>query len=76
MKYCLLEHDLVPDVCIVSDIEKKDLMDYYRVKESNLPRIQYEDPVARYIGAVKGNVLRFTRPSESAGVYSYWRIVY
>jgi len=76
MKFCLLDHDLIPEVCIVDDSEKKDLLSFYRIKETNLPRIQFEDPVVRYLGAKKGNVLRFTRPSESAGVYSYWRIVH
>lgn len=70
----ITHHELVPKHITLSKPEKAQLLQKYRLKESQLPRIQREDPVARYLGLKRGEVVKIIRRSETSGRYASYRI--
>lgn len=70
----ITEHELVPKHVLLSKEEKEKLLKRYKIKTSQLPKILVEDPVARYLGLKRGDVVKIIRASETSGRYITYRI--
>ena len=71
----VIKHALVPRHEILSEKDKKEVLERFEVTENQLPRILISDPVVQMIGAKTGDVIRITRKSPTAGEAPYYRIV-
>eukprot|EP01013_Petalomonas_cantuscygni_P002551 TRINITY_DN12630_c0_g1_i1.p1 TRINITY_DN12630_c0_g1~~TRINITY_DN12630_c0_g1_i1.p1 ORF type:complete len:331 (-),score=28.87 TRINITY_DN12630_c0_g1_i1:246-1184(-) len=71
----ITKHRLVPKHELMSSEEADDFLARMSLKRSQIPKIKFEDPVARFFGAQKDDLFRITRPSETAGLYVSYRVV-
>lgn len=72
-----LNHILVPKHEIVPEEEVQPIMDKFNmIAKSKFPLIRFHvDPIIRLLGGVPGDLVKITRPSPSAGIYEFYRLV-
>jgi DNA-directed RNA polymerases I, II, and III subunit RPABC1 len=71
----ITHHELVPKHTPLSEEELKEVLHAHALELAQLPRILSTDPVARYYGLERGQVVRIERKSMSAGLYATYRQV-
>lgn len=71
----ITKHKLVPKHEIMSKLEKDTFIKQNNFKLQNLPRILISDPIIKFIYGVKGDLIKITRQSETAGSTLYYRVV-
>jgi DNA-directed RNA polymerase I, II, and III subunit RPABC1 len=72
----ITEHELVPRHTALNNDEKKRIMkQYYCGEDEQFPALLLNDPITRYYGWTRGQMVRIERPSETAGTTVFYRIV-
>ena len=66
---------LVPKQTLMTDNEKQELLNQYRITLRQLPRILVNDPVIQSLGGKIGDVVKIVRKSSVAGESQYYRVV-
>jgi len=68
-------HKLVPLHVIISEKERNDLMEKYKIQPDQLPKILNRDPVAVSIDAKPGQIIKIIRKSHTAKEAVAYRLV-
>ena len=75
MKIDILQHNLVPEHVILSEEEAEKVLLDNDFEEDEFPKILPNDPVVKAIGAKEGDLIKITGKSETAGIFTKYRIV-
>lgn len=68
-------HFSVPKIHVLGDQERETVMSKHHTTSSKaLPRLDPNDPVCRYYGVRKGDIVGFERVCETAGTYMSYRV--
>lgn len=74
LMYNPMKHDLVPKHKKMSEADIKSFMEEMQLKSKNqLPLIQKQDIIARWLGLYPGDIVKITRYTETSGKYYYYR---
>jgi DNA-directed RNA polymerase subunit H len=75
LQFNILEHILVPQHRILSEVEKINIKKRYNImRDEEFPELKRFDPVAQAIGIRPGEVCEIIRPSKTAISAPYYRI--
>lgn len=72
--YNITQHKHVPIHKLLKKSEEIDIMKKYNIKKNQLPKILRNDPVSKFIGLKKNNVVEIIRSSISGGEYTNYRV--
>lgn len=75
LKFNPTKHRLVPQHTPLSAVEKQEVLSKYGCKETELPRINVDDPIVKYLGLEKGTLVRILRNKETTTTHVFYRIV-
>jgi len=72
-----MKHELIPQCEIISEEEKKILMEKYGSNLKKYPKILVSDPMAKALGAKVGDIIKIYRkePHLKKGYVIYYRVV-
>lgn len=70
-----LSHILVPKFKILTEEEKKALLQEYNVSKKQLPRILSKDVIIKQIKAQAGDIIKITRKSPTTDETDFYRVV-
>jgi DNA-directed RNA polymerase subunit H len=71
----ILKHQLVPEHVILNESEAKRVLKELDAHPEQLPKIKTTDPVAKAIGAKRGDIVKIIRKSPTAEEFVTYRLV-
>ena len=71
----IMNHFLVPIHEIIPEEKELEIINKFGGKKEKFPNILLSDPVIEELGAQKGNLIKITRESPTAGKSIYYRVV-
>ncbi|MEM4326901.1 MAG: DNA-directed RNA polymerase subunit H [Candidatus Diapherotrites archaeon] len=71
----VLQHFLVPKHEIVPENKVSEIVKKFGVSLDKFPKILHDDPAVIEIGAKRGDLIKITRNSPTAGKSIYFRVV-
>ncbi len=75
MKLDIFKHALVPQHEVLPEKEVEELLKKINISKGQLPKILADDPAAKKLEAKRGDVIKITRKSRTAGTSVYYRVV-
>ena len=71
----IAEYKYVPQHILLTDDEKKKVVDEYNIPLNNYPKIMLSDPMSKYCNANIHDIIKIIRPSAVSGFVFYYRYV-
>ena len=75
MNFDITKHELVPEHILVSEEEKKKILEKFNTSLKQLPSILQSDPAIENLNAKPGDMIVIKRKSPTAKVAPYYRVV-
>jgi DNA-directed RNA polymerases I, II, and III subunit RPABC1 len=75
LQYNVTRHSYVPKHIICSVETKRNVMEKYHTDKEHIPQIKVTDPVCRYLGAKKGQLIEIVRQSDSIPLVEERKVV-
>ena len=79
--FSVMSHQLVPTHTLLNEKEEAEVLARYKTSKDALPKIRRTDPCVQSLEAKageevrRGRIIKITRKSETAGIYTTYRIV-
>ncbi len=70
-----IKHILIPAHSKLSEKEKAELFDSYKITIKEMPAILKSDPAIQHLDVKEGDVIKIVRKSPTAGEYVHYRVV-
>jgi len=70
-----LDNNLVPKHVLLTKEQTEQFFIDYNIKKKHMPKINYNDPIAKYYNAKPGDVFKIIRPSETTIYANSYRLV-
>lgn len=71
----ILKHVLIPAHHKLSEKDKKELLEKYKITISELPKIRIDDPAIQSLKPEIDDVIKIVRVSSTAGESIFYRVV-